>query len=122
MCANFCTWYAGAAPPNQPQLGTVDIFPYKAVIHFTISNVAYDPETYTVMYGTSMDTLTSVSNTFNQTDPSGLAFLTDTNLVYTITVNGLNSKQMYHYRIVSTNSNSNVSSVIGTFTTVETRK
>ena len=122
MHAHFCTWYAGAAPPSQPQLGTVDIFSYKAVIHFTISYVAYDPENYTVMYGASMDTLTSVSNAFNQTHLTGLTFLTDTNLMYTISVDGLNSKQMYHYRIVSTNSNSSVSSVIGTFTTVETRK
>ena len=109
----------GSVPPNQPQLGTVDVLPEKAVVHFTISSVAYDPETYTVIYGTSMDALTTDSNTVNQTDPTGLTFINDTNLMYNITVDGLDINQLYYYMIEATNSNGSTNSVIGNFTTAE---
>ena len=122
MCANICICSPGSAPPNRPQLGTVDTFPKKAVVYFTISSVAYDPENYTVIYGTSMDALTTVSNSFNQTDPTGLTFLTDINLMYTITMDGLNASQMYYYLIEATNSNSRTNSTIGSFTSAEARE
>ena len=119
MCANICICSPGSAPPNQPQLGTVDAFLKKAVVYFTISSVAYVPENYTVIYGTSMDALTTVSNAFNQTDPTGLTFINDTNLMYTITVDGLDINQPYCYLIEATNSNGSTNSTIGNFTTAE---
>ena len=130
MCSNYrggCKistfgLHAGSVPPNQPHLGTVDAFSYKVVVHFMVSSVAYDPENYTVIYGTSMDTLTSVSNAPNHTDLTGLTFLTDANLMYTITVDGLNAKQVYYYLIEATNSNSSTNSTIGNFTTAEARE
>ena len=113
---------AGSAPPEQPQLVEVVVFPQKAVIPFTISSVAYDPENYTVQLGTKANALTTVNDASNQTDPTGLTFLTAMDLMYTITVDGLNISQMYHYQIVSTNSDSSVTSDIGTFTTAEARE
>ena len=92
------------------------------MIHFTVNSVAYDPEIYTIMLGTSENILTNVDNAVNQTDPTGLTFLTNTELMYTITVDGLSINQMYYYLIVSTNSHSSVSSTIGTFTTAEARE
>ena len=122
MCLRYPAFSAGSAPPEQPQLGTVDEFPRKAVIHFIISSVAYNPENYTLELGTSMDALTAVSDASNQTDPTGLTFLTATNLMYTITVDGLNISQTYYYRIVSANLNNNVNSAVGNFTTAEARE
>ena len=98
----------------------VDAFPHQAVIHFTITSVSYDPEDYTVVYGTSMDTLTTVSRAFNHTDPTGLTFFADTNLKYSITLDELKSYQMYYYLIRATNSHGSSSSTIGTFTTAQT--
>ena len=111
---------AGSSPPNHPQLDMVDVYPRQVRIHFTVSSVAYDPEAYFVIYGTSMDTLTSVSDVFNYTDSSDLSFLTDTNLKYTIMVDGLKSYQLYYYLIRATNSNSSINSIIKNFTTPET--
>ena len=113
---------AGSAPSKQPQLGTMAVFPTKAVIPFTISSVAYDPEDYAVVYGTSANALTIISDASNQTDPTGLTFLTAMGLMYTITVDGLILHQMYFYQIVSTNSNSSVTSATGNFTTAEARE
>ena len=112
----------GSAPPKQPQLGTVVVFPTKAVIHFTISSVAYDPEEYAVVYGTSANSLTIISDASNHTDPTGLTFLAAMDLMYTITVDELSFSQMYYYQIVSTNSNSSVTSATGNFTTAEARE
>lgn len=112
----------GSAPPNQPELGTVVVSPTKAEISFTVSSVAYDPESYAVMFGMSSDQLTEIGDTSSSTDTTSLTFLTDMNLMYTITVDGLNINQMYYYVILATNSISSASSIIGNFTTAEARE
>lgn len=113
---------AGAAVPNPPLLGTVDVFPTKAVINFVVTFVSYDPEEYTVLLGTSDDQLLTVSGVSESTDPTGLTFLTDVNLMYSITVENLNSTQEYYYQIVAMNSVDSTVSVTGTFTTAEAGK
>ena len=97
-------------------------FPERAEIRFTVSSFAYDSENYTVMLATDVNNLTAVNGILSTTDPSDLTFLTDTNINYTIDVDGLVIFQRYYYVIVATNSVGSTNSTLGNFTTSEARE
>ena len=93
----------GPAVPVQPVLGPVSVTPTTATISWTIPQVSYTPENYTVIFGTSMDELNMISNVFYTNNIDNLMFLTATNIQYNVTIQGLNINVMYYYEVESVN-------------------
>ena len=115
----FYLFPAGHASPNQILLGGVKVFPTKAEISFTVTSVAYTPETYAVTYGTSREQLNRPRGNLISTNITDLTFLTDTNLNYTIVLENLRSTQMYYYYVVAKNTLGTTKSDLSAFTTLE---
>ena len=114
--------FSGHASPNQPLLRKVKVFPTKAEISFMVTSVAYTPENYSVMLGTSREQLNQLSGNLLSTNTSGLTFLTDTNLNFTIVLEDLISAQMYYYCVVASNTIGITKSEMNAFTTLELSK
>jgi len=86
----------------------------RATIHWTVSRIAYTPETYTVHFGTSSGSLTP----FNQQQQSG-DNVTATNLPFSVQLTGLSAGATYYYQVVAMNSVGSTASVEQSFTTTE---
>ena len=110
------------ANPIQPLLNEVTVTPNMATIRWTIPQVAYTPENYTIQYGTSMDNLSYTSSGNQTINIEDYQFITDTNIQYQATIRGLSVGIQYFYRIVSNNSVGSNVSIIGNFTTSESSK
>ena len=114
--------FSGHDSPNQPLLGGVKVFATKAEISFTVTSVAYTPEKYSVMFGTSSEQANWLSGNSTFTNTSGLTFLTDTNLSYTIILEDLKSAQLYYYCVVAMNTINTTKSETNVFITLEPSK
>ena len=108
-----------SSDPEQPtSLRATSISFNGTTIHWTISRIAYTPETYTVHFGTSPGSLTR----FSQQRESGDNF-TATNLQFSVQLTGLTPATNYSYRVVATNTIGRTAmSVIGMFRTLDIRK
>ena len=111
----------GPAVPVQPVLGTVSVTPTTATIYWTIPQVSYTPENYTVLFGTSMDELNMISSVVN-TNIDNLMFITATDISYNVKIKGLNINVMYYYQVQSVNTNGTTNSSISSFITSESGK
>ena len=89
----------------------------KATIHWTVSRIAYTPETYTVHFGTSPGSLTP----FSQQQQSGDNF-TATNLQFSLQLTGLASGTTYYYQVVAVNTVGSTQSTTQQLRTNELRK
>ena len=90
----------------------------RATIHWTVSRIAYTPETYTVYFGNSSGSLTSVS----QQRQSGDNF-TATDLQFSTQLTGLSAGTTYYYQVVAVNSvPGSTQSTVLQFPTNELRK
>ena len=109
----------GPSDPEQPtSLSTTGTRFNGTTINWTVSRIAYTPETYTVHFGTSSDLLTS----FSQQRQSGDNF-TATNLPFSVQLTGLTPATDYSYQVVATNTIGRTAmSVIGMFRTLDIRK
>ena len=109
----------GPSDPEQPtSLRATGTSFNGTTIHWTVTRIAYTPETYTVHFGTSSDSLTP----FNQQRQSGDNF-TATNLPFSIQLTGLTPATNYSYRVVATNTIGRTAmSVIEMFRTLDIRK
>ena len=96
--------------------------PTTTTITWIISEVTYTPENYTVIYGTTDDTLNSISDIIMTRDIDNLQFITATNEIYSVTINGLMINQMYYFRICAVNIINESKTDINTFITSEARK
>ena len=106
---------SSSAGPLQPSnLISTDITHNTATIFWTVSRIAYTPETYTVHFGTSSGSLTNVS----QQRQSGDNF-TATNLPFSIELTGLAAGTTYYYQVVAMNSVGTTATVEQSFTTTE---
>ena len=85
-----------------------------ATIQWTVSRIAYTPETYTVHFGTSPGSLTNVSQQQQSGDN-----VTATNLSFSIELTGLSAGTTYYYQVVAMNSVGSTASVEQSFTTTE---
>ena len=112
----------GPAVPVQPVLGPVIVTPTTATIYWTIPQVSYTPENYTVLFGTSMDELKMISSVVNTSNIDNLLFITATNVQYNVIIQGLSINIMYYYRVQSVNTNGTTNSSISSFTPSESGK
>ena len=109
----------GPSDPEQPtSLRATGTSFNRATIQWTVSMIAYTPETYTVHFGTSSGSLTP----FSQQRQSGDNF-TATNLQFSVQLTGLTPATNYSYRVVATNTIGRTAmSAIRMFRTLDTRK
>ena len=79
-----------------------------ALIQWTVSSIAYTPETYVVEYGTSQDSLDMTSDPTHSGEDIAIA-----NVTYSVTLSDLRENTTYYVHIVATNTadRSNTSSV-----------
>ena len=101
--------YSGPQHPLIPKrIRTEKISDSSAVIQWTVSSIAYTPETYVVEYGTSQDSLDMTS------DPTHSGGdITIANVTYSVTLSDLKENTTYYVLVVATNTadRSNTSSV-----------
>ena len=109
----------GPSDPEQPTSLRANGTSFNGTtIHWTVPRIAYTPETYTVNFGNSSNSLTP----FNQRRQSGDNF-TATNLQFSVQLTGLTPATNYSYRVVATNTIGRTAmSVIGMFRTLDVRK
>ena len=69
-----------------------------ALIQWTVSSIAYTPETYVVEYGTSQDSLDMTSDPTHSGEDITIA-----NVTYSVTLSDLRENTTYYVRIVATN-------------------
>ena len=112
----------GPTVPVQPVLGPVSVTPTTATISWTIPQVSYTPENYTVLFGTSMDELNMTSSVVNTNNIDNLLFITATNVSYNVTIQGLSINIMYYYRVQSVNTIDKNYSSISSFINLESGK
>ena len=90
-----------------------DITSRSAMVVWTIPRVAFTIEKYRVYYGNSADALSMKTEALFGADFDAI------NVMYTITLSGLEPVSTYYIRVVSANSESNSSTAIRSFTTAE---
>ncbi len=106
------------ASPNAPiSLDSSDIQYNKATIQWTVSILAYTPEQYTVIYGTSESSLTNTSMVVN-----GGNDFDSLNDEYQVTITDLVFSTVYYYSVRATNTEGSTDSVIQMFKTKERRE
>ena len=111
--------HIGPSDPEQPtSLRATGTSFNGTTIHWTVTRIAYTPETYTVHFGTSPGSLTP----FSQQQPSGNNF-TATNHPFSVQLTGLTPATDYSYQVVATNTIGRTTmSVIGMFRTLDIRE
>ena len=117
---NKSIWCSSAGPssPLQPSnLMSTGITHSRATIQWTVSRIAYTPETYTVHFGTTPGSLTNVSQQLQSGDN-----FTATNLQFSVQLTGLSAGTTYYYQVVAMNSVGSTASIEQNFTTTELRK
>ena len=110
----YYTIYTGPANPNPAISLQVTNVTYDSFqIQWTIASLAYTPEQYTVYYGTSQTSLTSIGPVINGTNNYSL-----TNVQYTAYIDGLAFNTRYFVRIQSNNTEGVINSDTINFTTI----
>ena len=112
-CTSFST--PGPAIPNPPvSLAALNVVHNAATIVWVVTEVAYTNESYVVQYGKDANDLASASPLVD----GGTEFSTIEQQFETI-IEGLETDTKYYFTVVAINSEGNVSSVQGMFTTLE---
>ena len=79
-------------------VGTGSISDSSALIQWTVSSIAYTPETYVVEYGTSQDSLDMTSDPTHSGGDITIASVT-----FSVTLSDLRENTTYYIHIVATN-------------------
>ena len=105
---------AAAERPLIPIDVNTSVAETSANITFTIPAIAYTPEQYHIEFiGMELQ-----NNLTNSTVISGTGNITATDLVYTITLNGLEEANSYNFSVVSTNCQGSTRTQVENFTTL----
>ena len=106
--------HAAIEPRLVPTLISVITTPYSANISWTVQSIVNDTETYTVLYGTDMNTLSNSEVRMGNTDLSTI------NEMFTVNITGLTPFTAYYYIISADNSVGTTNTSVMNFTTDET--
>ena len=87
------------------------------LIQWTVSSIAYTPETYVVEYGTSQDSLDMTSDPTHSGED-----ITVVNQMYSVQLSSLEPDTQYYYQIVATNTALSCSSNLFSFRTSDNCK
>jgi hypothetical protein len=90
----------GPAAPMSVSLRSTDVTDTTATISWTVASIAYTPETYTVLYGTTRDNL---DRTSGQQRTSG-SDISVTSLPLSLPLSGLDPDSAYYYTVNASNS------------------
>ncbi|CAI8048070.1 Receptor-type tyrosine-protein phosphatase S [Geodia barretti] len=90
----------GPAAPMSVSLRSTDVTDTTAIISWTVFSIAYTPETYTVLYGTTTD---SLDRTSGQQRTSG-SDISVTSLPLSLPLSGLDPDTAYYYTVNASNS------------------
>ena len=102
----------GPAPPLAPvNLMTSGVTNDRATIQWTVPSVAYDRETFVVMFGNDSSFSQSSSSVMGRQD------ITLANTQYIIEITGLDMNTQYYYRVQSTNTDGSTTSMESNFNT-----
>ena len=104
---------SGPAPPYAFDPRSTDVTDTTAIISWTVDSIAYTPETYVVIYGTSREMLGKTSSQQRSTGPD----ISASSLSVTLPLSGLMPETAYHYTVNASNSYSSTLYDIQTFTT-----
>ena len=88
-----------------------------ALIQWTVSSIAYTPETYVVEYGTSQDSLDMTSDPIHSGED-----ITVVNQMYSVQLSSLEPVTLYYYQVVATNTARSRSSNLLSFRTANNCK
>lgn len=114
--------FPGPSPPVQPiNVAVTDITPISANITWTVPQVTYTPENYTVLYGEMRNNLTLRSE-MRYTNTANLDFITARNIPYKVTLTGLSIGIQYCYMIEIVNTINTITTNQECFNTSETGK
>ena len=112
----FCT--PGPAIPSPPMsLAALHVFHNAATIVWVVTEVAYTSENYIVQYGTDANDLANASPLVD----GGIDF-SAVDQQFETNIEGLETDTKYYFTVLAINSEGNVSSIQGTFTTLELRE
>lgn len=107
--------YPGPAEPTRPiEVAAVNITLDSVTVQWVVSYLAYTPERYLVLYGTSNASLDRTSDVVLST-----ADLAASNETYNISVNGLEPNRKYYFKVYSSNTFDSVETAVMTFKTAE---
>ena len=108
----------GPSSPHSPVNTTATSIRYNgAVINWIVTSIAYTPEQYTVLYGTSSNNLSQSSLVLN-----GSANFSITDAMLSLDLIDLMHDTVYYYRVRSNNTEGTNESDINNFRTREKRK
>ena len=88
-----------------------------ALIQWTVSSIAYTPETYVVEYGTSQDSLDMTSDPTHSGED-----ITVVNQMYSVLLSSLEPVTQYYYQVVANNTARSRSSNLLSFRTANNCK
>ena len=88
-----------------------------ALIQWTVSSIAYTPETYVVEYGTSQDSLDMTSDPTHSGED-----ITVVNQMYSVQLSSLEPVTQYYYQVVATNTARSRSINLPSFMTLDNCK
>ena len=108
------TLLSGPVAPVEPVEVTVVKANTTAVVEWTVSVIAYTPESYVVEFGEDSGSLSRTSGLLHSGDD-----ITVVNIEYTTTLQDLKPYTTYHFRVKSTNNFSDTYSIETTFTPTE---
>ena len=101
-------------PPLVPDVTNIIMTPYSVNISWIVRSIVNDTETYTVLYGTDMNTLSSSVVRMGNTDLSTI------NEKFTVNITGLIPFTAYYYIISANNSVGTTNTSVMNFVTNET--
>lgn len=107
----------GPSYPVQPLINRTVVTFNTATVFWTVPQVTYSPENYTILYGLSTDDLTMTSSSVIGMNTD---FILATNVQYNVSITGLSPSVRYYCLVQSNNTVGKNTSIRHNFWTKET--
>ena len=114
-----CISTPGPANPVQPQnLMNISTQHHRATVQWSVSYIAYTPETYTVNYGRAMNSLNMSVTATQRGDDFAIP---SQPFMFSAVLTGLDAGVIYYYQVEARNSVGPTESTVQQFTSAEQR-